>query len=108
MSGESFLAFLTAVRGDSAMLARYDQRDLEQLLFHAKNDGFEFTADDVTTVVGRLEINIILTKDHEEVDGNSSLWREMWGRPYLDYVVEHVIARHTDAEIRSLLQLEAV
>ncbi|MFC0544850.1 Nif11-like leader peptide family natural product precursor [Kutzneria chonburiensis] len=107
MSAESFLAFLTAVRSDAAMSARYGRRDLGQLLFHAKNDGFDFTAEDVTAVVGQLEINIIVAKDGEAVDGNSSLWRDMWGRPYLDYVVGHVIARHTDKEIRSLLRLAA-
>jgi hypothetical protein len=107
MSGESFLAFLTAVRDDPAMAARYDRRDLVQLLFHAKNDGFEFTADDVTAVVGQLEINVIVHKDHETVDGDSSLWRQMWGRPYLDYVVGHLLARHTDDEIRALLRLGA-
>jgi len=107
MSAESFLSFLNAVRDDGAMLARYSRRDLVQLLFHAKNEGFDFDAQDITTVVGGLEINIVLTKDHEDVDGDSSLWREMWGRPYLEYVVDHVLARHTDDEVRALIGAEA-
>ena len=42
MSLESALKFFVAARDDAALLARYDQRNLSQLLFHAKNDGFDF------------------------------------------------------------------
>src|SRR3954466_2364449 len=50
MSKEGFLKFLLAARDDQAMLARYDQRNLSQLLFHARSEGFDFSADDVADV----------------------------------------------------------
>ena len=43
MSERSFVDFLSALSGDAAMLARYNHRNLPQLLFHARNDGFDFT-----------------------------------------------------------------
>ena len=78
------------------------QRNLAQLLFHAKNDGFEFTAEEMAEVVGKLEANVILNKDKEKFDGSSRLWRQMWGTCHLDYVVIHLFARHTADEIQNL------
>ena len=101
MSQRSVLLFLTALRDDEAMLARYVGRNLSQLLFHAKNDGFDFTAEEVADTVGRLEASVILDKDSDPFDGTSRLWRHMWGRRHLDYLVHDVVARHTDAELLS-------
>ncbi|MDQ3760435.1 MAG: hypothetical protein M3460_01635 [Actinomycetota bacterium] len=104
MSQESFLEFLSAARGSTAMLARYNRRSLNELVFHAENEGFDFTAEEVGEVVGKLEANVILTKDRDPYDGTSRLWREMWGRRYLEYLVNHVVDRHTDEELRSLIE----
>lgn len=102
MSIESVLRFFTAARDDPAMVARYDQRSLSQLLFHARNDGFDFSAWDLAEVAGRIEASIILTKDRDPYDGTARLWRQMWGRYHLGYLVAQV-RRHTDAELAALL-----
>lgn len=102
MSLESALKFFTAARDDPAMAARYDQRSISQLLFHAKNDGFDFSSWDLAEVAGRIEASIILTKDRDPYDGTARLWRQMWGRHHLGYIVEQV-RRHTDAELAALL-----
>ena len=39
MSQESFLAFLIAARDDRSVLARYDGRNLAQVVFHARQRG---------------------------------------------------------------------
>lgn len=104
MSQESFMKFLLAVRGSAALLARYNQRNLSQLLFHAKNEGFEFTAEDMAEVIGKLEANVILNKDQDPFDGTSRLWREMWGRYHLEYLVNQVVRRHTDEELELLIK----
>jgi hypothetical protein len=103
MSQQSFLDFLLALSASPPMLARYDGRNLPQLLFHAKNDGFAFTADDVADVAGKLEASVILSKDHDAFDETSRLWRRMWGRRHLGYLVEQVVKRHTEAELRVLV-----
>jgi Nif11 domain len=104
MSQASFLKFLQAVRGNPAMLAVYNQRNLSQLLFHARNKGFDFTEDEVAEVAGQLEANVILSKDHDTFNESSRLWREMWGRYRLEYLINHVVSRHTDEELQSLTQ----
>jgi hypothetical protein len=103
MSHANVLSFLSAARADAAMRAEYDRRNLSQLLFHAKNDGFEFTAADVADVVGALEASTILTKDRDPFDATSRLWRQMWGSYHLAYIVDHVLARHTDDELQALV-----
>lgn len=102
MSQENFLRFLSTLGNDSQRLARYDGYSLAQLLFHAKDDGYAFSVPDTEAVVGLLEANVILKKDREALDGDSSLWRSMWGCRHLDYVVNELISRHTDQELAEL------
>src|SRR5579883_2976251 len=103
MSQESFMSFLVAARDRPALAQRYYPRNLSQILFHAKNDGFDFTADEMAEVIGKLEANTIINKDHDPFDGTSRLWREMWGASHLEYLVEKVVRRHTDDELRALI-----
>jgi hypothetical protein len=109
MSQDSVLQFFLAARDSVAILGRYDRRNLAELLFQAKNDGFDFTSSELAAVIGKLEASVILNKDRDPFDGSSRLWRSMWGHRHLEYLVEHVVRRHTDAELRSLIdQHEAV
>jgi hypothetical protein len=103
MSQESFMQFLTGARDNTAMLTSYNQRNLSQLLFHAKNDGYDFTAEDMAAVAGKLEANVILNKDRDPFDGTSRLWRHMWGKCHLEYLVKHVAERHTNEELQSFI-----
>jgi hypothetical protein len=103
MSQKSVLEFLVAARDSTATRSRYSQRNLAQLLFHARNEGFDFTAGDVSSVAGALEANVIRKLDADPFDGTSRLWRQMWGVHHLEYLVEHVVRRHTDAELWSVL-----
>jgi hypothetical protein len=104
MSVEDVLEFLKKARDDPAMLARYNQRNLSALLFHAKNEGFDFTAANLADVAGKLEANVILQKDHDPFDETSRLWREMWGRFHLEYLVGRVVSRHSDEELKSVIE----
>src|SRR3954464_1455812 len=103
MSPESFMNFLIAARDNRAVLVRYDQRNQSQILFHAKNEGFDFTAEEMAEVVGKLEASTILNKDKSPFDGTSPLWRRMWGQRHLGYLIEHVVQRHTDEELRAMV-----
>jgi hypothetical protein len=103
MSHKSFLEFLVAARDSPAVGIRYSRRSLVQLLFHARNEGFDFTADDVAAVAGALEANVIVGLDGDPFDGTSRLWRRMWGTHHLRYLVDHVVGRHTDTELWSVV-----
>jgi len=102
MSRKSALEFLLAARDDPAVRARFRGRDLTQLVFHARNDGFDFTPADLAGVVGALEVNVIVAKDGDPVDATSRLWRRMWGAYHLDYLVDSVVRRHDDGELWAL------
>lgn len=103
MSKDNVLRFLSALKASPAMLAGYNERNLSQLVFHAKNAGFDFTKEELAEAVGKLEASVVLTKDRDRFDGTSRLWRQMWGRRHLEYVVEQVVARHSDEELRSVI-----
>jgi hypothetical protein len=103
MSKESFLKFLLAVRNDPIRLADYDRRNLSQLLFRARTEGFDFTAEDVADVAGPLEYSVIVNKDKDAFDETSRLWREMWGQRHLGYLVTKVVWRLSDAELQQIV-----
>ncbi|MBV9450810.1 MAG: hypothetical protein JO345_33465 [Streptosporangiaceae bacterium] len=102
MSARNFIDFLRALRDSEDMLARYRRRNVAQLVFHARNDGFDFTVGDISDAMGPLEANVIMHKDGEPMNESSSLWRSMWGKTHLDYFVEDVVRRHTDSELESV------
>jgi hypothetical protein len=104
MSQDSFLEFLISARRSVSMISRYNLRNLSELLFQAKNEGFDFTADEVAEVVGKLEASVILDKDRDPYDGTSRLWHRMWGKRHFEYLVNDVVSRHTDQELRSMAQ----
>jgi len=103
MSRESFLQFLLTVRNNPIRLAEYDRRNLSQLLFHARAEGFDFSAEDVADVAGPLEYSVIVNKDHDPFDETSRLWREMWGQRHLGYLVTKVVWRLSDAELQAIV-----
>ncbi|MEV0168693.1 hypothetical protein B0I32_12511 [Nonomuraea fuscirosea] len=99
MSEVEFVRFLKTAGSSPEFLARYSPMDLSRMLFHARNEGFDFTEADADRVVGRLEAGVIIEKDREPFDGDATLWRHMWGTRYLDYLVHHVAARYTGEEL---------
>jgi hypothetical protein len=99
VAAADFVRFLVAMRDDPDRLARYDKFSQPQLLFHAQNEGFRFDAADAENVVGTLEYVLITDKDGEAFDGNSRLWRYMWGKRYLGYIVSDVLSRFSETEL---------
>jgi hypothetical protein len=106
MSQKDVVKFLAAVHENPALATRYNERNLSQLLLHASNEGFHFTAAELAEVVGKLEASVILAKDRDPFDGTARLWAEMWGRFHLEYLVDHVVSRHTEDELWALIDQE--
>jgi hypothetical protein len=107
MSQQNFLRFLSAASVSPVMRARYNPRNLSQLIFHAKNEGFDFTQADIAAVVGPLEYTVATQKDRTgdlpaEMNGSSPLWRTMWGLYHLEYILDHVLSRFTQQELAAL------
>lgn len=96
MARREFVRFLRALRDDPALLAAFDGRNLARVVFQATAAGFDFDRADAEEVIGTLEYDLVTAVDGEAFDGASSLWRHMWGRRYLGYLVDHVVRRYAD------------
>jgi predicted ribosomally synthesized peptide with nif11-like leader len=103
MSKENAINFLRACANNTALLEKLEQKDLPEVLLHAKSLGYSFTSEELAAVIGSMEIQIIIEKMGEEIDANSSLWRRMWGKFRLRYVVEELLSTFSDAELTQLL-----
>lgn len=101
MSETEFVRFMREVGSNPPRLDGYAAMSLPRLLFHARNEGYDFTAEEAARVIGRLEVAVVTEQDHEPFDGSSTLWRAMWGSRYLDYLVKDVASRFTDEELVS-------
>lgn len=102
MPRKSFIDFLIFLKSDHARFAAYDTRNLAQFIFHAQNEGFEFTKDDIDQVIGKLEVDAITVKDNESFGANSALWHDMWGCRRLDYLINRLLPRFTDSELATI------
>jgi hypothetical protein len=102
MARKSFVDFLIFLKSDPTRSATYDTHNLAQFIFHAQNEGFEFTKADIDQVVGKLEVDAVTVKDGEEFGANSALWRDMWGCRRLDYLINRLLPRFTDSELAAL------
>jgi hypothetical protein len=103
MSHKGVLEFLRAVRDDPALRARYRPRNMTQLVYHAGNDGFDFTLEEISDLTVVLETNVVVAMDGDRFGATSRLWQRMWGVYHLDYFVDNVVRRHTDDEMQSVL-----
>lgn len=102
MSEKSFIDFLRGLQSDPARFTAYDGRNLDQLTFHAQNEGFRFTKSDIGQVVGALEFQAVSVKDNEQFGADSGLWRDMWGCRRLDYLVNRLLPRFSADELSGI------
>lgn len=84
--------FLAVCASRPPVLARYEPMALPDLMFAARCDGFDLAPEDFGALIGGLEVWRITVADGQTIDGESRLWRAMWGRSRLDYVVNELWA----------------
>jgi hypothetical protein len=99
VSEKSFIDFLHSLQSDPVRFSAYDGRNLDQLAFHAQNEGFQFTKSDIGQVIGALEFQAVSAKDNEQFGAESGLWRDMWGCRRLDYLVNRLLPRFSAEEL---------
>jgi len=107
MSQTAAIQFLMDLRDTDALRVAYRTRNLLQVVFHARDLGYDVTAEDLAKTVARLEFGVVVDKDQQPFGGSSRLWRSMWGLAYLDYVVEYVLGRYSDDELRAVFVPQA-
>lgn len=84
--------FFALCASTPAVLARYEGMALPDLMFAARCDGFALQPGDFGALIGGMEVWRITVADGQAIDGESRLWRAMWGRSRLDYVVHELWA----------------
>jgi len=90
MSKLAVLDFLDFCSSHAETMERLSNRNLSELIFHAKALNFHFTIEELTAVLGSMEWHIITVIDQEELNAYSSLWFKMWAKSRLKYVVDEL------------------
>lgn len=103
VSKESFMNFLKACAEDEATMQKYTPLALNELLLHARSAGYDFTVEDMSGVIGPMEVNMIMEKMGEEINAFSSLWPKMWGKPRLVYVVDELYKAFSEDELKKII-----
>lgn len=103
MSKASVVDFLRACHSDTKLLEKFEPKNLPEVIFHAKSLGYSFSGEELAEVIGSMEAQIITEKMGEAIDANSSLWRRMWGKSRLQYVIEELFQTFSEAELKQFL-----
>ena len=75
-------------------------------LAHANKNGYVFTEADFDDAIWGIEI-FMAEKLGETFDFSFSLWETMWGKYYLEYIVDNVVGAVTDQDIEAFLTTSA-
>jgi hypothetical protein len=102
MSAVELGRFFEACADSEAIMARYEAMPLPDLIFAARCSGFDIRGEDFVKLVGGMELWRITVADGEEISAANTLWRHMWGRSHLAYVVKELWGR-MDPEARTAL-----
>ena len=103
MSKTNVLAFFKDCTDNPDLIERFNDMSLLELVLHAKSTGYMFSSDDLTSLVGAMEVHMIMQKMGEEIDAYSSLWPMMWGKPRLQYVVDDLYNALSAEELTQLI-----
>ena len=103
MSVKNAALFFEKCAAQPKMLARYEIMPVPDMLFAASCEGYAFNVDDLSKLIGGMEVWRIMQVDKQEINGESTLWRYMWGRSRLDYVVNELWSKTDEATRKSLI-----
>ena len=103
MSKENVINLFKACGKNPNLLEKFNQKNLPEVLLHAKSLGYNFTSDELTALLGSMETYIITNRMGEEINAYSSLWPKMWGKYRFQYVLEELINTFSEQEIEQFL-----
>ncbi|MFE0463962.1 Nif11-like leader peptide family natural product precursor [Kitasatospora sp. NPDC058965] len=90
MSEQNVIEFLTLLADRQELLEKLRVLGKSEVLAAAAELGLPFTDEDFDPLVWGLEIKLAEHRG-EVFDNTFPLWATMWGRHYLDYLVEDVV-----------------
>jgi hypothetical protein len=83
--------FLRMLAGRTDLLDGLKTRDKDEVLAAAADLGFMFTENEFDSYVWDAEVRLAKHRD-EPFDAQFPLWRTMWGRYYLEYLVTDLVS----------------
>ena len=98
MAASDLLDFLGVLRSQRELLRDLNTRTKDEVCEIASRMGYSFTGADFDQTIWPLEIELA-TKRGEEFGPHFSLWHLMWGRHYLEFVVDDVLPSFADADL---------
>jgi hypothetical protein len=87
MAKSEIIRFFGMLDNNPSELDRLSSRNRSEILFHSKSMGYDYSSNELAEVIGSMEWYIITKKDKEELNAYSSLWKKMWGKSRLDYLI---------------------
>lgn len=94
MNNENVFHFLKSLTHQSEVRAALRIKPKTELLQYASEAGFDFSEKDFDDTIWEFEIELA-GKLNEKFDLSFSLWETMWGRNYLDYLIDNLAAVHS-------------
>jgi hypothetical protein len=104
MSKKNVIEFLTDCAENTTLLEKFEHKNLPEVILHAKSLNYKFSSEELAEVIGAMENQIITQEMGEKIDANSSLWRKMWGKSRLQYVVKELVSTFSSAEIKQFIR----
>ncbi len=98
MAAADLLDFLKMLSAERELLSNLNTRTKDEVCETASTMGYFFTGDDFDQTIWPLEMELA-KKRGEEFGPNFSLWHLMWGRYYLEFVVDDVLPSFADADL---------
>ena len=97
MSARTVIEFLRTVAIRSDLLDTLKVKSKDDVLAAAADFDLPFTEAEFDSVIWDLEV-LLAGKRHEAFDAQFPLWRTMWGKYYLEYLVVDMIPSFSDAD----------
>ncbi len=88
---QQVINFLTSLSKQPEIRIALREQSKEEVLKYARKTGFDFSDKDFDDTIWGYEIELA-KQLNENFDLSFSLWETMWGRYYLDYLLDNLIA----------------
>ncbi|AVQ71170.1 MAG: Nif11-like leader peptide family natural product precursor [Dolichospermum sp.] len=101
MSKREVCNFLKALAEDSLLKNELKVKEKDEVMRYAQQR-YDFTQREFDDFVWVLE-NLLADKRGEKFDLAFSLWETMWGKYYLEFVVDNVIGSLSDQDLEKVI-----
>lgn len=103
MAKISVFEFLQDVADDPALQLDLRTKSKPEVLGYANKAGFDFSEKEFDDAIWGIEM-FLANKVGEPFDLSFSLWETMWGKYYLEYLIDNVLGCVTQEDITDFLQ----